>query len=129
LARNETKMQGVLPRDMPKIVTFTRLFLCWWLCDNYFRVEPSKWRLQELEQCLLGGSPDPSTFYDYLNTTMQTTFSVEALRHPEQPSQAEIIEISDDDDDESPPPPPTTQRKSHAQRPQSPQRSPMIVLD
>jgi hypothetical protein len=129
LARNETKMQGVLSRDMPKIVTFTRLFLCWWLCDDYFRVEPSKWRLEELEQCLTEGSPDPSTFYDYLNTIMTTTFNPEALRHPEQPSQAEIIEISDDDGDGSPPPPLPTQRKSQGQQPQSPQRSAFIVLD
>ena len=127
LARKETKLQGVLARDMPKIVTFTRLFLCWWLCDNYFRVEPAKWHLEELGQCLEDGSPDPSTFCDYLNTIMTTTFSAEALRHPEQPSQSEIIDISSDDDE--PAPKPATQRKIKVQRPQSSQHPSTIVLD
>jgi hypothetical protein len=127
MARSETKMQGVLARDMPRIVTFTRLFLCWWLCDNYFRVEPSKWHLEELEKCLDNGSPDPSTFCDYLNTVMTTTFSREALRHPEQPSQAEIIDISSDDDE--PAPKPATQRKSQKQRPQVSQHPVIIDLD
>ncbi|KAF2819112.1 hypothetical protein CC86DRAFT_375290 [Ophiobolus disseminans] len=127
LAKNETKMQGVLARDMPKIVTFTRLFLCWWLCDNYFRAEPSKWRLEDLERCIEDGSPDPSTFCDYLSTIMTTTFCFEALRQPDQPSQAEIIDISSDDDE--PAPKPATQRRSQMQRPQGLQRPPTIVLD
>jgi hypothetical protein len=128
LAKRENKMHGVLPRDLPKIVLFTKLFLCWWLCNNYFGVEPSKWHLEELEQCLREGSPDPSTFFDYLNTVMNTTFSPVALRHPEQPSQAEIIEISDDDD-EPPSQPALSQRKSHIPRPSASQQSTTIVLD
>jgi hypothetical protein len=127
LAKNETKMPGVLPRDMPKIITFSRLFLCWWLCDNYFHLEPSKWRLEALEQRLQEGSPDPSTFWDYLNTIMDTTFNPEALRNPEQPSQAEIIEISDDD--EPLPRVPAPQRNAPAQKTQQTQQSPTIVLD
>jgi hypothetical protein len=127
LAKNETKMPGVLLRDMPKIITFSRLFLCWWLCDNYFRLEPSRWCLEELEQCLQEGSPDPSTFCDYLNAIMTTTFSREALRNPEQPSQAEIIEISDDDVPESRPP--ATQRNAPAQRIQQTQQPNTIILD
>ncbi|KAH8724725.1 hypothetical protein GQ44DRAFT_708175 [Phaeosphaeriaceae sp. PMI808] len=98
LGKGETKMPGVLARDVTKIVIFTRLFLCWWLCDNYFRAEPSKWHLEELEECLKKGCPDPSTFCDYLDTIMATTFSEEALKHPDRPSQAEVIEISDDDE-------------------------------
>ncbi|KAH7378485.1 hypothetical protein DE146DRAFT_626363 [Phaeosphaeria sp. MPI-PUGE-AT-0046c] len=98
LANNEKRMHGVLPRDQTKIVIFTRLFLCWWLCDNYFRAEPSKWNLEELRKCLEEQSPDPSAFYDYVHKIISTTFSLEALKHPERPSQAEIIEISDDDE-------------------------------
>jgi hypothetical protein len=127
-AKREIKMQGVLARDVLKIATFTRLFLCWWLCDNYFRVEPSKWGLEELEQYLQEGSEDPSTFCDYLNTIMATTFSSQALQHPEQPSQAEIIEISDDDSEPSLRPS-GTQRKIQLQRPQSLQHHATIVLD
>lgn len=127
LAKKETKMPGVLARDMPKIVTFTRLFLCWWLCDNYIHLETSKWRLEELEQRLQEGSLDPSTFCDYLNVIMATTFSTEALQNPEQPSQAEIIEISDDD--EPPSPPPATQRNFPAHRSQRTQQPPTIILD
>jgi hypothetical protein len=119
LARRETKVQGVLPRDMPKLVLFTRLFLCWWLCDNYFRVEPAKWNLDALQDHLEGGSigQDSGTFFDYLNKVMTTTFSPEALLNPEQPSQAEIIEISSDEDE-----PPAAQRNSAAQRNGPPQR-------
>jgi hypothetical protein len=123
LAKNEAKMPGVLSRDMPKIITFTRLFLCWWLCDNYFRVEPSQWDLKDLEKCLQEGSPDPNTFCNYLHKIMATTFGPFALQFPEQPSQAEIIEISDDDDEEPPPRPSATQRKSQVQY------SDPIVLD
>ena len=98
LVKGESRMYGVLLRDLPKIVTFTRLFLSWWFCDNCFREQPSIWHLKELQQCLDDGSSDPRTFCNYLDTIMATTFSEEALRHPERPSQAEIIEISDDDE-------------------------------
>jgi hypothetical protein len=123
LARRETKMQGVLPRDMPKIITFTRLFLCWWLCDNYFSVEPSKWHLDELQWCLEQGSPDPSTFCDYLVKVMTTTFSPEALGYSGRPSQAEVIDISSDDEEAS------TQRKGATQRLHGARRSSIITLD
>jgi hypothetical protein len=62
------------------------------------------------------GSPDPATFCEYLGKIMTTTFSPLALQNPDQPSQAEIIEISDDDD--KPPPRSTaTKRKSEVQHP------------
>lgn len=98
LCRRETKLQGVLPRDMPKILTFTKLFLSWWFCSNYSR-EPDTSRkdLEELKICMDSGAAETSTFYDYVYTIMGTTFSEKALQHPDQPSQAEIIEISDDD--------------------------------
>jgi hypothetical protein len=121
LARNETKLHGVLPRDMPKIVTFTKLFLCWWLGDNYFRVEPLKWQLDELQRCLADGSPDPGTFCDFLDTVMRTTFSLDALRHPELPSQREIIEISDDDEEE--------EEEDRGRVPAATQRKEAIVID
>ncbi|CAO2649361.1 Nn.00g067460.m01.CDS01 [Neocucurbitaria sp. VM-36] len=126
LSRGQSKMQGVLPRDLPKIVTFTRLFLSWWLCDDYFRQEPHRWQLEELLQCLQEGSPDPETFCDYVNTIMTTTFSAEALRHPERPSQAEIIEISDDDEPASRPANPS---KNILNASQSMQQDFAIVLD
>jgi hypothetical protein len=124
LARRETKMQDVLPRDMSKILTFSRLFLSWWLCENYFRAEPSQWHLEGLREHLEQGSPDPGTFCDYLNKVMTTTFSPEALRNPERPSQAEIIDISSDDDE-----PAATQRNGATQRPRHPWRQSPIVLD
>jgi len=127
LARNETRMQGVLARDLPKILTFTRLFLCWWHHDNYFRLEPSEWQIAELQRCLEDGSPDPSTFYDYLNTIMRTTFNPEALLLPEQPSQAEIVEISSDEDE--PAPKPATQRTNRTQRPKPSQLPVTITID
>jgi len=98
LCRREAKLQGVLPRDMPKILAFTKLFLSWWFCSNYSQ-EPdaSKKDLEELRTCMDSGAAETSTFYDYVYTIMGTTFSEKALQHPDQPSQAEIIEISDDD--------------------------------
>ncbi|RYO02680.1 hypothetical protein AA0119_g5158 [Alternaria tenuissima] len=98
LCKGETKLQGVLPRDMPKILTFTTLFLSWWFCCNYSKgPEASSRDLEELKDCMDDGTAETSTFYDYVYTIMGTTFSEQALQHPDQPSQAEIIEISDDD--------------------------------
>lgn len=98
ISHGETNLQGVLPRDQAKIETFTRLFMSWWFCDNYMDKSPPRCRVKELQSCLLDGCNDLSTFFTFLGTIMTTTFSEEALRHPEQPSQAEIIEISDDED-------------------------------
>ncbi|KAF1915730.1 hypothetical protein BDU57DRAFT_518853 [Ampelomyces quisqualis] len=98
-ARHETKISGVLQRDMNKIIPFTRLFLCWWLCDNYFAVEASKADLHDVHAALQRGMADSRTFCDYVSKVMSTTFSRHALAHPEQPSQAEIIPISDDEGD------------------------------
>jgi hypothetical protein len=122
LIEKKPKIPGVLHRDMPKILTFTRLYLSWWLCDNYFRIEPSQWDLEELARCYQEGSPDPVTFCEYLGKIMTTTFSPLALQNPDQPSQAEIIEISDDDD-EPPPRSTATKRKSKVQHPDT------ILLD
>jgi hypothetical protein len=98
LCKGETKLQGVLPRDMPKILTFTKLFLSWWFCSNYFhQAEASQKELKELKELMDNGGVETSTFYDYVSTIMGTTFSEKALQHPDQPSQVEIIEISDDD--------------------------------
>ncbi|KAG9196164.1 hypothetical protein G6011_01285 [Alternaria panax] len=97
LCKGQTKLQGVLPRDMPKILTFTKLFLSWWFCSNYSQgPEASKKDLEELKECMDDGAAETSTFYDYAYTIMGTTFSEQALQHPDQPSQAEIIEISDE---------------------------------
>lgn len=124
LARNEKNMPGILPRDLPKIVILTRLFLSWWLCDRYLRIEPTELHLQDLEQRLQDGLPDLGTFWDYLNTVMTTTFSLTALQNPERPSQAEIIEISDDDE-----PPPRPSAKQPTRRPQMSQHGTTIIID
>ena len=101
LCRGDSKVPGVLPRDMPKVITFTKLFLSWWFCRNCFQ-EPdavtSIRDLNELKAHIDDGFTGTNTFYNYIYTVMGTTFSPEALQHPERPSQAEIIEISDDDD-------------------------------
>lgn len=102
MSRGEHKMQGVLPRDLPKVITFTSLFLSWWLCENCVEIKPESWRLKELADCLQDGSPDPGRFCDYLSMIMTTTYSQEALLYPNRPSQAEIIEISDDEDNMKP---------------------------
>lgn len=99
LLRGDKKIQGVLPRDLPKIVSFTRLFLSWWLADNYFRQEAEEWRLEELAQCLEEKSPDPEVFYNWVREIFEKTFSKEALTKPTAPSQSEIIVISDSDDE------------------------------
>lgn len=98
LRKGESQLQDILPRDMHRIVNFTNLFLSWWFCRNYFEEPSASVRdLEELQSCLEDGSAGTMTFCDYLRTIMQTTFSEQALQHPERPSQAEIIEISDDD--------------------------------
>ncbi|UPX12485.1 uncharacterized protein EKO05_0003030 [Ascochyta rabiei] len=94
----DARMPGVLPQDLPKIVTFTKLFLCWWFCGNYLSEDLSKLQLEKLARCLRRDSADPTTFCDYVSTVFSTTFSHAALSNPMQPSQAEIIELSDDDE-------------------------------
>jgi hypothetical protein len=99
LRRGESRIQGHLLRDMPKIITFTNLFLSWWFCSNYLSGQgSSKQDLEELKAWIDDGSAEIGTFYNYVYTIMGTTFSPDALQHLERPSQAEIIEISDDDD-------------------------------
>ncbi|KAF2999209.1 hypothetical protein E8E13_000603 [Curvularia kusanoi] len=98
LSCGATRMRGVLPQDLGKILTFTRLFLCWWLCGNYLQNAAPKADLLELQGCLQHDASDLSIFCDYVDTVLQTTFSVDALSYPTRPSQAEIIEISDDDE-------------------------------
>jgi hypothetical protein len=101
LCRGESKLPGVLLRDMRKVITFTTLFLSFWFCRNCSQqpgTEVSMQDLEELKEFLDDGSAETGTFYDYVYTIMETTFSPDALQHPERPSQAEIIEISDDDD-------------------------------
>lgn len=98
MTRGDARMNGVLPRDQQKITVFTNLFVSWWLCDDYVTKTPKKAELEELAHCLQQSSPDPDKFYDYLFMVMSTTFSIEALKNPDRPSQAEVIEISDDDD-------------------------------
>jgi hypothetical protein len=126
LSRGDKRMPGILPQDLPKIVRFTRLFLCWWLYGNLLQKDPSREELEELADCLQKRSPDPATFCDYVDTVLSTTFSVEALSKPTQPSQAEIIEISDDDE---PPAPSLIRRKANVDKPGSVHKSKPVILD
>ena len=107
-------------------ITFANLFLSWWLCRDYYK-EPnaSAAELEELKRCIDDGSAEIATFYDYLHTIMRTTFSEQALQHPEQPSQAEIIEISDDDD--KLPAKPPRRRKTNLDKHGSKRKTPVTV--
>ncbi|KAI8940698.1 hypothetical protein NX059_001966 [Plenodomus lindquistii] len=127
LVRKESRIQGVLARDLRKIETMSGLFISWWCCDNYFVKEPSKRHLKELLHCIETRSSDIEVFLDYLSTVMNTTFSKEALRNPEQPSQAEIIVISDDED--VPKPPGIARRRTRSGKESGLQHYPAIVLD
>ncbi|KAF2715156.1 hypothetical protein K504DRAFT_335143, partial [Pleomassaria siparia CBS 279.74] len=98
LLRGENKIQGVLPRDLVKIVNFTKLFLSWWLCGNYFQEEAEQWQVEELAQCLDDRDTDESEFYYWVHHILENTFSKEALAKPSAPSQAEIIVIDSSDD-------------------------------
>lgn len=98
LLSGESHMRGVHSKDLAEIIPLTKLFMSWWLCDNYILQEPSKLDMEQLSQCLNEGYSDLVTFYNYLTTIMTTTFNEDALMHPLRPSQAEIIVISDDDD-------------------------------
>jgi hypothetical protein len=99
LVRGDQRMPGVLPRDSQKIVTLTTLFLCWGLSQNCFHKTPNKETLEGFAQHLERDSSDLTRFYEYLNAILITTFNPDALEHLEQPSQAEVITISDDEDD------------------------------
>lgn len=101
LLHDQKRMPGILPQDLPKIQSFTKLYICWFLCGNYIAKRVSDVDLMELASCLREDLSDPSTFCDYVDTVFHTTFSQEALSSPAKPSQAEIIEISDDDDEAS----------------------------
>ncbi|KAF1940927.1 hypothetical protein EJ02DRAFT_455593 [Clathrospora elynae] len=121
-ARGDSRMQGVLPRDLPKIIIFTNLFLSWWFCNNYFsQPTASREQLEELKNHIDDRTAETGTFYDYVRTILTTTFSEKALQHPERPSQAEIIEISDDDE-------PLTQPTAQWRKSTS-NRGPVIVID
>lgn len=100
LVRRDGRIPGYLPRDIEKIVAFTKLWLSWWLADDYFnsRKDVDKERLEECSRCLNVGSRDPGIFLDWLGYVLRSTFSDEALQSPGKPSQAEIIVISDDED-------------------------------
>ncbi|KAF1957559.1 hypothetical protein CC80DRAFT_410799 [Byssothecium circinans] len=119
--RGDKKIPGHLPAEMPKIITFTKLFLSWWLADDYFKKEATEWRLEELSECLDAGSEDPTIFYEWVRHILNNTFSLQALSKPCAPSQAEIICISDDDE---PRPVPPTRRKSASNRRRPVQRPP-----
>ncbi|KAL6706697.1 hypothetical protein ACN47E_005239 [Coniothyrium glycines] len=97
-----TKMQGILPKDQLKIETLANLFISWWFCINMMQQSPTHGQMGELQACLEREPQDLDIFYDYLSTIMTTTFGEEALRNPNRPSQAEIIEISDDEHDAQP---------------------------
>ena len=97
ILRGESRIQGVLPRDLLKIGIFSNLFVSWWLSDNCFLKTPPRERFEEIRD---EGLADFEVFFDFLSTVMSTTFSKEALQHPDRPSEAEIIEISDDDDED-----------------------------
>ncbi|KAH9860001.1 hypothetical protein IAQ61_011785 [Plenodomus lingam] len=98
LSRDEPRIHGVLQRDFVKIQIIGRLFFSWWYCDDYSTKAPSRADLGELSDELSNSPLDLDVFYDFLCKIMDTTFSQEALQHPDRPSQAEIIEISDDED-------------------------------
>lgn len=124
-ARGDKRMPGVLPQDLHKIIVLTRLFLCWWTCSNRLQQRATNKELEELASCLRQRSPDPAVFCDYVDTILSTTFSLSALNQPTQPSQAEIIEISDDDD---PPAAEFSKRKAKIYKPGSVHKSDPIVL-
>jgi hypothetical protein len=101
LLRGEKRMRGVLQRDTYKIVAFTRLFLCWWMADDYFnshKKEPTEWQLEELAGNLEDGCTDLEYCYNWVRHILENTFNQEALRTPGKPSQPEVIEISSDED-------------------------------
>lgn len=111
LLRGEKRMRGVLDRDLGKIVTFTRLFSCWWFCDNYTTRELPKQGLKEAVECINDGARDLAVLCSYVDKIMSTSFSPQALQEPDRPSQAEIVCISSDDNE----PPPRTQRTTATQ--------------
>ncbi|KAL1608432.1 hypothetical protein SLS60_003374 [Paraconiothyrium brasiliense] len=120
LYRKEQKMLGVLPSDLPKIKAITNFFLCWWLADDYMQKVPSDQQLHELvtelHQC-----DDLSTFYDWVYFILNRTFSEEAFRSAQAPSQDEIIVISDDDELKSARPPSRKQTPRRVQAQYIPQ--------
>lgn len=125
LINEESRIHGVLPRDLLKIATFSRLFISWVYCDDYFLKNPSRQKL--LSRDIGDSLSDFEVFFDYLSTIMKTTFSEEALQHPERPSQAEIIEISDDDD--VPTAPENAEQKAVSKVVVGSQQASAIVLD
>ncbi|KAF2866544.1 hypothetical protein BDV95DRAFT_611599 [Massariosphaeria phaeospora] len=96
LAKGHSRMSGVLPRDIPRIVMFTKLYLSWWFAKDVTRQDSEPH--PDILHCLEHGSQDLSIFYDWVFHVMGATFSQEALAKPGRPSQAEIIEISSDED-------------------------------
>lgn len=116
LCCGEASIPGVDNGDLPKIKALTRLFLCWWLCNNYVLREPSREELHGLLEDILEDDSDLGIFYDYLRTIMMTTFSAEALQHPNRPSQYETIDISSDEYE----PPLGSQTKAVGSTPEKP---------
>ena len=95
---------GYLHRDVVKMVQFTRVFLCWWLAADYYgkqkKQKPSREALYELEKCLEDSKKDAQAFCDWLHWIFEHTFAREAMEKSRlwEPSQHEIVVISDDDE-------------------------------
>lgn len=129
---HSTHIPGFRGIHMENIVKLTDLFLCWWLADNYYVGNKGKVateeRLKELKQCMRQGVRDPEIFCDWARWVMENTFSAEALQRLWDPSQAEIIVISDDEDT-SPGPQrtPKTPRKPRDATPRDPRKRAQVV--
>ncbi|KAF2263913.1 hypothetical protein CC78DRAFT_544613 [Lojkania enalia] len=93
----QKKMPGVLPKDHNKVIIWTKLFLSWWLCDNYINKNASTWHLEELEECLNKGCRDPGVFHDWVMKIMGRTFKKGSYNRKRfvVPPTAEIVVIDD----------------------------------
>ncbi|KAF2750422.1 hypothetical protein M011DRAFT_465178 [Sporormia fimetaria CBS 119925] len=85
-------------------IYFTKLFLSWWLADDYFNSGKAadRVRLVELRGFLQNGVDDPAVFCGWVTFVMDRTFSKEALKNVSRLSQQEVIVISSDDEDARP---------------------------
>ncbi|ORY17658.1 P-loop containing nucleoside triphosphate hydrolase protein [Clohesyomyces aquaticus] len=99
-SRQEDKMEGVLRDDLIKIITMTKLFLSFYLIDDFSEKAVTEVDLAEINGVDLDF--DLRSFFEFTEKYLRSIFARQVAATPTKLSQ--VITISSDDDSEAPRP-------------------------
>ncbi|KAF2736945.1 hypothetical protein EJ04DRAFT_510674 [Polyplosphaeria fusca] len=91
MSNKSQRMPGVMPDDTFKVVMWTKLFLSWWLGDNYMKKQPDQEQLRELLACLRTSMRDPEIFHGWVVHAMENTFRKGSYNWKAGPPPAAVI--------------------------------------